>query len=309
MGSVSAAHLVQFYSGAERLAQSLSSIFADSLLRGETVVVVAGNDHREALDTALVDAGVNLAAENRSGRYLQVDVDQALDGLMRPKGPDAELFNSTIGDTIDQARRRTGTVNAYGEMVGVLAQRGDLPSALQLEGLWEAVLQRNPLRLLCGYPRDVVGRTSPAFDSICAAHDAVLVSREPEEPALSASLDLPLRPDAVTTARLATGDMLAAWGVLDAAALADAGVVVSELVEAAVRARATRVSLGLAMDGDQVLVSVTDAELRTPSAAAEPELAAIGRSCALLTSLTQAWGVETLPAGRRLWARLGRPAS
>ena len=133
MGSVSAAHLVQFYSGAERLAQSLSSIFADSLLRGETVVVVAGNDHREALDTALGDAGVNLAAEYRSGRYLQVDVDQALDGLMRPKGPDAELFNSTIGDTIDQARRRTGTVNAYGEMVGVLAQRGDLPSALQLE--------------------------------------------------------------------------------------------------------------------------------------------------------------------------------
>ena len=113
----------------------------------------------------------------------------------------------------------------------------------------------------------------------------------------------------MTTARLATGDMLAAWGVLDAATLADAGVVVSELVEAAVRARATRVSLGLAMDGDQVLVSVTDAELRTPSPAAEPELAAIGRSCALLTSLTQAWGVETLPAGRRLWARLGRPDS
>jgi hypothetical protein len=54
---------------------------------------------------------------------------------------------------------------------------------------------------------------------------------------------------------------------------------------------------------------VTDAEVHNLSPAVEPELAAIGRSCALLTSLTQAWGVETLLVGRRLWARLGRPAS
>src|SRR4051794_18347322 len=118
MGSVAAAHLVQFYAGAQPLAESLTSVFAASLLRGETVVVVAVPDHREALDSALTDAGVNLAAEYRSGRYLPVDVHQALDLFMTPTGPDADLFRSAIGTTIDNARRRTGSVNAYGELVG-----------------------------------------------------------------------------------------------------------------------------------------------------------------------------------------------
>ena len=83
----------------------------------------------------------------------------------------------------------------------------------------------------------------------------------------------------------------------------------TELVRPSPEPGATRVALGLAMDGDQVLVPVTDGELRPPPKASEPELAATGRSCALLTSLTQAWGVETFPRGRRLWARLGRPTS
>jgi hypothetical protein len=309
MGSVAAAHLVQFYSGTERLAESLSSIFTDPLMNGETVVVVAAPDHRDALDTALADAGVNLTAEYRSGRYVGVDVEQALGMFMTPVGPDLELFRSTIGSTIELARRRTGSVNTYGEFVGVLAERGDLAAALEVESWLDRMLQSHPFRLLCGYPRDIVGEISPAFDSICATHEAVVVGREPAGPGLSATVDLPLGPDAAVTARRAARDVLSAWRPVDPATLADAGLVVSELVGAAVRTTSARVSLALALDDGQVLIAVTDAENRRPPQMTEHDLTAAGRSFALLTSVTQAWGVESLADGTRMWAKLPRRSS
>jgi DcmR-like sensory protein len=306
MGSVAAPHLVQFYSGAERLADSLSSIFADSLLKGETVLVVAAPDHRDALDSALADAGVNLSAEYRSGRYLPLDAEQALDQFMTPTGPDPDLFHSAIGGTIENARRRTGSVNAYGELAGLLAERGDLAAALEVETLVNRVLQRHPFRLLCGYSRELLGGAAPVFDSICALHDAVVVNREPTAPALSATVELPLGPNAAATARRAARDVLSAWQVGDAAGIADAGLVVSELVAAAVRSTSARVTLALAIEGGQVVISVTDGESRRPQRVSEGDLAAAGRSFGLLTSLAQAWGVETLPEGTRIWARMHR---
>jgi hypothetical protein len=308
VSSVVATHLVQFYSGAEQLAEGLSSLFADSLMRGEAVVVVAAPDHRDALDSALSDAGVNLATECRSGRYIPLDAEEALGKFMTPAGPDRELFRSTIGRTIERARRHTGSVNAYGEMVGVLAERDDLAAALELETLWHEVLQRQPLRLLCGYPRDVVGDVSPAFDSICATHDGVLVSRAPTEPPFSATLDLPLVPNAAAAARRAARDVLSAWPTVDSTTLADAGLVVSELVGAAARRTSTRVSLALALDDGQVLIAVTDAEGRRPSHVPESDLAAGGRSFAVLTRVAQSWGVESLGERTRIWAKLP-PAS
>jgi hypothetical protein len=309
MGSVDATHLVQFYSGPQRLAESLSSLFAAPLMRGETVVVVATRDHRDALDSALSDAGVNLAAEYRSGRYIPLDAEQMLAGFMTPVGPDPNLFRSAIGSTIEKARRRTGSVHAYGEMVGVLAQRGDLAAALGLETLWDRVLQRHPFRLLCGYPRDLVGSVSPAFDSICAAHDGVLVSREPTEPELSATVDLPLGPNAVATARQATRDVLSAWPGVDAASIGDARLVVTELVGAAARTASACISLALALVDGQVLIAVTDAEAGRPSHSMEAHLTATGRSFAVLTTVTQAWGVESLAEGTRMWAKLPRRSS
>jgi hypothetical protein len=309
MGSADATHLVQFYSGTHRLAESLSSIFADSLMRGETVVVLATRDHRDALDCALSDAGVNLAAEYRSGRYVPVDAEQTLTRFMTPMGPDPDLFHSAVGSTIEKAHRRTGSVNAYGEIVGVLAERGDLAGALELETLWDGVLRRHPFRLLCGYPREIVGNVSPAFDSICAAHDAVLVSREPTEPTLSATVDLPLGPNVAVTARHATRDVLSAWPDVDASIVGDARLVVTELVGAAARTASACISLELALVDGQVLVAVTDAAAGRPSHVTEADRTAAGNSFAVLTTVAEAWGVESLAEGTRMWAKLPRRSS
>jgi MEDS: MEthanogen/methylotroph, DcmR Sensory domain len=303
MAGAAASHLVQFYTDAERLAAGLSSLFADPLRRGETVVVVAQGDHRDALDTALDDAGVDLAAEYRSGRYLTVDADEALARFMTTTGPDAERFRSTVGSMVLDARWRTGSVHAYGEMVGILAAQGDLIGALELENLWNQLIHEHPFRLLCGYPRDVVVETA-AFDGICAAHASVVVPREAGEPALSATVDLPLGPNAAKTARRAAREVLSAWGLTDAAGLVDASAVVSELVTAGGRRGARRVHLGLGIEGDHIVISVTDGVPPSRRRHTEEDLPEAGRLFSVLSILAQSWGVQSLPDTSRLWARV-----
>ena len=51
---------------------------------------------RDALDSALADAGVNLAAEYRSGRYLPVDAEEALGHFMTPTA--TKVAAMTIAD-------------------------------------------------------------------------------------------------------------------------------------------------------------------------------------------------------------------
>jgi MEDS: MEthanogen/methylotroph, DcmR Sensory domain len=307
MAGEAPAHLVQFYSDTAGLAESLSSLYAEPLMRGETVVVVAGQEHRQALDDALDDAGVNLTAEYRSGRYLPIDADEALARFMTPNGPDAERFRSTVGSAVLDARWRTGSVHAYGEMVGILAARGDLVAALELETLWSRLIEQHPFRLVCGYPREIVGDDNPVFDSICGAHDAVIITREPTDLALSAAVDLPLGPDAAPTASRAARELLSAWGVPDGAAEADAAIVASELVAAAARGGSRRVTLKLGLDGGHVVISVAGGVQATAQAASDSDLTEAGRLFSVLSTLAQSWGVQTQPDGRRLWARLRTP--
>lgn len=302
MGSATATHLVQFYTGAEQLAQTLGGMFTEPLLRGETVVAVADAEHRAALDEAFTASGVNLAAELRSGRYLRVDVGEALDAVMAPDGPSPERFRSTVADTLARARRRTGTVHVYGEMAGVLAARGDLASALRVESLSHDMLAVQPCRLVCGYPRDVV-RDDDAFDTICGTHDVVVAARETPGPTLGATLTLPVTPTSAMTAARTAHDMLTAWGA-DAETVTDAGALVSEFVAGAARHRSSQVTLEFALDRAKVTVAMTDADRSWPPRIHETDLVSVGRAYALLSTLARSWGVEALPAGVRIWATL-----
>jgi MEDS: MEthanogen/methylotroph, DcmR Sensory domain len=307
MAGTAAAHLVQFYSDTEGLAENLSSIYAEPLMRGETVVVVAAENHRQALDSALDASGVNLSAEYRSRRYLPVDAEEALAAFMTPDGPDARLFQSTIGSTVLDARWRTGSVHAYGEMVGILAARGDLVAALELEALWNRLLAEHPLRLLCGYPRELVGDANPVVDRIIGTHDAMIVTREPTDLTLSATVDLPLGPEAAATARRAADQLLSAWGLPDAGGEGAPAVVVRELVSVAQHAGSACVTLRLGLDGGHVVVSVTEVAGSVADPAPSSDVTEAGRLFAVLSTLAQSWGVQTLPEGRRLWARLRTP--
>jgi hypothetical protein len=306
-----AAHLVHFYSTPEGLAQSLCRFFAEPLKRGESVIVVAQPDHREALDTALRDAGVDLAAELRAGRYVSLDVTETLDGFLVDDRPSRELFDRLAPAMVLGAKRRTGNVHVYGEMIAALVDRGDIVGAMEFEGMWAQLIRESPFPLICGYPREALeGDLAAVIDGVASVHDAFLVagSTAPADPAVA--LDLALGPGATGAARRHVRELLTVWGDRDAESLDDAGAVVTELVGTAARQGSRHVRLSLTSHDSGLVLSVLDSgplDERPRDAGTEDEAADAGRSFVVLSALAEGWGVERTLDGRTVWARLRRP--
>jgi hypothetical protein len=307
-----AAHLVHFYSTPEGLAQSLCGFFAEPLKRGESVIIVARPEHRQALDAALRDAGVDLAAELRAGRYVSLDVTETLDAFLVDDRPNQELFDKQAAALILGAKKRTGVVHAYGELSAALMMRGDIVAAMEFETMWDELVREVPFPLVCGYPRDALeGDLAAVVDGVAPAHHAFLVAGSPARPDPADVLELALEPGATGAARRHVRDLLTAGGHEDAESLDDAAVVVTELLATAARQGSRTVRLGLTSDESGLVLSTLDADPSGEPArytGTEDEAADAGRSFAVLGALAEGWGVERSQDGRRVWARLRRPS-
>jgi hypothetical protein len=304
---------VHFYSTSEGLAQSLTGFFAEPLKRGESVIVVARPEHRKAIDAALRDAGVELTAEIRAGRYISLDVDETLDSFLVDDRPNRELFDTLAPAMVHGAKRRTGNVHVYGEMIAKLVDRGDVVGAMEFETMWGELLRESPFPLVCGYPREMLeGDLAGVIDGVASVHDAFLATRSPARRQSAAVLDIPLGPDAARLARRHLRGLLMSWGYADAESLDDAAVVVSELVGTAARQGARRVRLNVTFDDVGVLLSLLDVRPhRKPARETDPEdyMVDAGRSFTILAVLAAGWGIEQTGDGTRLWARLPHRAA
>ena len=69
---------------------------------------------------------------------------------MRQDLPNRIAFDEIVGTLVARLAEQ-GRVCIYGEMVDVLAARGQYKAAYQLEVLWNALGKREPFTLFCGY--------------------------------------------------------------------------------------------------------------------------------------------------------------
>lgn len=121
---------------------------------------------------------------------------------------------------------------------------------------------------------------------------------------LEARVDLPRQAHACSTARRTASLLLSTWEVLDPERVHDALVVVSELVGNAVRHGDVRLALELRLDTGGLLVAVTDGGQGMPQQRTSSSDAERGRGLSIVEALVLAWGVDELPDGKRVWARL-----
>ena len=87
--------------------------------------------------------------------------------------------------------------------------------------------------------------------------------------------------------------------LLDAAEL-----VVSELTTNALVHTATAVEVAATVDGDGLLIEVSDGSTNLPTERDHAALAGTGRGLALVHQMTDAWGVGPSPSGKVVWARV-----
>jgi hypothetical protein len=167
-------HHVQLFDSSKSLADTVSTFLIGGLERGENAIIVATPEHRELLSRRLDEAGWNVRKSVAANRLVVADAAQMLDKFMRREIPSPVAFDEVVG-TIVQRMSNNKRVWIYGEMVDVLAARGNYRGAQQLEELWNLLGHRECFTLFCGYASGHFGdpKTGEALKAICEAHHCV----------------------------------------------------------------------------------------------------------------------------------------
>src|SRR5262245_25312591 len=90
-------HFVQFYENDDFLIESVSCFVGAALKDGDSSVVIATPEHRQALQKKLNACGIDVAEAQTSGRYFLLDAGEALSNFMIGSSPDPGRFDEVIG--------------------------------------------------------------------------------------------------------------------------------------------------------------------------------------------------------------------
>lgn len=313
------AHAVSFYDEDSELTEVVGRFVADGLADGESVVVIATAQHRESLDEFLAERGIDPARARADGCYAILDAGQTLDVFMFDGIPHADTFHAFMGGVLDRARAAGTAVRAFGEMVAVLWERGDVAGAITLESLWNDLAEQQQFSLRCAYPTFAMDPADLGdVGRICAMHSAVLPPRSYVSGAAPACKSDGPRcsevfvpaPGAVTAVRRFVRLVLESWGHEDL--VWDASVVASELATNAVRhgnspLRATIDRTPGGVRGG-VRIGIEDVDPGVPQLRNATVDDVNGRGIAIVEELSDRWGFEELGPGKVTWAELDAPA-
>jgi hypothetical protein len=164
-------HHVQLFDSSRSLADTIAAFLIAGFRRGEALLIVATPQHRELLARKLADIGLSVHEAIAANRLVILDAVQTLDKFMRRDTPSPIAFDEVVGSLV--ARLSNGErVCIYGEMVDVLAARGNYKGAQLLEELWNDLGRRETFTLFCGYASGHFGdpKTANALAQICASH-------------------------------------------------------------------------------------------------------------------------------------------
>ncbi len=298
-------HVVLFYEREHELAATVGAYLAEALTEEAPAVVIATPAHLTAFTARLEAAGIDTARRRQRGTLVLLDAAKTMASFTVAGRLDPDAFEEVIGAVLHDAARAGGAVGvrAYGEMVGLLWEAGDVLGAIELERLWNNLSHELEFSLLCGYHSALVSSPehSEALRELCHLHSSVLES-EVGIPGPDELCGLFLADsDAPSAARHFATPALRRWGLVGSG-LENARVVLSELATNAVVHAGSPFSVTLRSDGSQIRISVTDRNRVRPSLCEQDSAAPSGRGLHLVNAFASAWGVEVSAVGKTVWA-------
>ncbi len=302
-------HVVQFYDEDSQLAATVGGYLTAALEDGAVAIVIATEAHRRLFAAELEAAGVDLAASSLDGSLVLLDAAATMAGFIDAGQVDRAGFGRIVGSVVERAVQSGRPVRAYGEMVALLWEAGDVLAAIELETAWNDLARELPFALVCAYRSESVEghEHAEALHEVCHLHTSVIGSPPGERPDPPAATEVcaqfPREPQAPAAARHFVADVLKGWGH-PPSLLEDAKLVVSELATNAVIHARTPFSIEIRPAGSSVRLSVRDGSRERPSLRHEDRLAPSGRGLRLIDMLAANWGVEIAQDGKAVWAEL-----
>jgi len=172
-------HEVCLYSHQGYLMDEITTFVVSALESGGSVIVVATEEHREALLSRLETRNDDVRIAIASGRYITADAGEALAEIVMNGKPDPARFFNLLGDLINTLAKPSNAehrrVAIFGECVDLLWGEGNAEGAIELERLGNQLAESHDIDILCGYSMDRVQRRLgySMLQRICAEHSAV----------------------------------------------------------------------------------------------------------------------------------------
>jgi hypothetical protein len=149
-----ASHIVYPYTDPDRVANAVSLYAGSGLRNGEVAIVIATEANRKGIERRLRDDGFDVDRLLAERQLVMLDAEKTLSSFMVDGTPDADLFRTIVDGIIVRARLgvagKVRKLRLFGEMVNVL-WKGNPQAALRLEELWNEVIDRQRIPLLCAY--------------------------------------------------------------------------------------------------------------------------------------------------------------
>jgi hypothetical protein len=168
-------HDVHFYDDEALLMNSVVRFLTEGVRAGQPMIVIATNAHRRQFQEKVA---VLTGDAFDTADIIWLDARETLTAFMEGDRPNAELFHATIGNVFDRlvAKRSYLVVRAYGEMVDILWNAGNVEGALEVETLWNEIAAKYAFNLLCAYSKGSALQHwhKDAFTRICSHHGSVL---------------------------------------------------------------------------------------------------------------------------------------
>ena len=149
-------HIVQLYQDQDFLNSAVCRYIGAGLTNGDRIILFPTLTHWKQFRQRLEAEGVDLHAARERGQLTVVDANELLPRFMRDAMPDPQVFNAVIGDVFGEARAGASyqKLRAWGELVDILWERGDVAASMNLEDLFDQLNKRIGIAMFCSYLTD-----------------------------------------------------------------------------------------------------------------------------------------------------------
>jgi len=152
-------HFCQLHTTGKALDRALRVYVMAGLQKKETVAIFSNADRLGMIRTCIADSGLDPEALEAAGKLSLHDGSKTLEAFLSTTDPDWTGFRRAIQNTLDALATRGDhsggkVIRIYGDMVNELWRKKRTEDAVQLEKLWNEILQDGNAPLFCGYEFD-----------------------------------------------------------------------------------------------------------------------------------------------------------
>lgn len=176
-------HIVHFYDDDRYPAAEIAEHLAAGAAAGNSVAVIATQQHLDAIGAELAAHGLHL------GDMVAVEATALVASCERDGAPDMDAFRRAVEDLAIRLTATGRPATIYGEVVDILCSRGDAAAALELEHVWNDLIANRQVSLSCGYNLSSFSsaQSLDAYLGVCDAHATIYVASDKEDRPLVAT--------------------------------------------------------------------------------------------------------------------------